>query len=154
MTHYTHVALVAFFFVAQVPAGPPHSQMPGGMDFDQAATVHHFRLAADGGSIQVETRRAGDAALRDMVRTHLRGIAREFAAGNFDKPFATHGETPAGVPEMIRLKAAISYAFEDLKNGGRVRIRTASPEALEAVHAFLRYQIREHATGDPVTVKK
>jgi hypothetical protein len=131
-----------------------HQHMSGGMDFDQDATAHHFRLARDGGSIEIETRTAGDTALRDMVRTHLRTLPQDFAAGNFEKPLATHGETPDGVPEMIRLKDHIAYSFETLKQGGRVRIRAATPEALAAVHAFLRYQIREHHTGDAITVSK
>ncbi|PYR73529.1 MAG: hypothetical protein DMF86_20265 [Acidobacteria bacterium] len=33
---------------------------------------------------------------------------------------------------------------------GRVRITTKDARALEAVHAFLRYQIKEHRTGDPM----
>jgi hypothetical protein len=44
--------------------------------------------------------------------------------------------------------------FEELENGGRVRIRAVTPAARDAVHEFLKYQIREHATGDPLTVKK
>jgi hypothetical protein len=144
--------LTAWILAAGLLGQPQH--MSGGMDFDQAATVHHFRLARDGGSIEVETRNAADTALRDMVRTHLRTLPDDFAAGNFEKPFATHGETPDGVPEMIRLKDHIAYAFETLKQGGRVRIRAATPEAIEAVHTFLRYQIREHHTGDATTVPK
>jgi hypothetical protein len=55
---------------------------------------------------------------------------------------------------MERRKAAIAYAYEDTADGGRVRITASDEEAKEAVHAFLRYQIREHATGDPLTIRK
>ena len=116
--------------------------------------VHHFRLAEDGGAIEIAVRRVSDEDLRDTVRMHLRHISQEFAAGDFDKPFATHGETPAGVPDLVRLKDRITYSFENMEHGGRVRIRAAGQEARDAVHAFLRYQIREHATGDALTVKK
>ena len=138
----------AFTFLGQ------HAHTPGGMDFDQEKTVHHFRLAQDGGTIEIEVRRAADVALRDTVRMHLRHLSQELAAGNFDKPFATHNEIPDGVPDLIRLKGAIRYSFEIMTNGGRVRIRVRDREARDAVHAFLRYQIREHATGDPLTLKK
>lgn len=30
-----------------------------------------------------------------------------------------------------------------------VRITSSGPAAVKAVHDFLRYQIKEHATGDP-----
>ena len=145
---YTTLLVAALAFAGQ------HAHAPGGMDFDQDRTVHHFRLAEDGGAIEIEVRRAGDVDLRETVRMHLRHLSGEFAAGNFAKPFATHGETPAGVPDMVRLNDRITYSFENMKNGGRVRIRAAGQEARDAVHAFLRYQIREHATGDPLTVKK
>jgi hypothetical protein len=117
------------------------------MGFDQDATTHHFRLREDGGSIDVEVRSGADPAVRDAVRAHLREIAVEFAEGNFDKPFATHGEVPSGAGDMIRLKRSISYVFEDLENGGRVRIRAVTPAARDAVHEFLTYQIREHRTN-------
>jgi hypothetical protein len=35
-----------------------------------------------------------------------------------------------------------------------VRIATSNAEALDAVHAFLRYQITEHKTGDPLTLPR
>jgi hypothetical protein len=53
---------------------------------------------------------------------------------------------------MRTLKSDITYTFEATGNGGRVRITTTNSAALTAVHEFLRYQIREHATGDPLGV--
>jgi hypothetical protein len=55
---------------------------------------------------------------------------------------------------MQRLKAAIVYTFEATERGGVVRIVTSNADARDAIHDFLRYQIKEHATGDPVTVQK
>jgi hypothetical protein len=34
-----------------------------------------------------------------------------------------------------------------------VSIKTANAEALAAVHEFLRFQIEDHQTGDPLEVK-
>jgi hypothetical protein len=120
------------------------------MGFDQDATEHHFRLLSDGGSIEVSVRSKDDVTNRDLVRTHLAEIAKAFSRGAFDKPFQTHGEIPPGVPAMQRLKDRIRYTYEKTGSGGRVRIKTRDREALEAVHEFLRYQIREHKTGDPL----
>jgi len=39
--------------------------------------------------------------------------------------------------------------YEDLAGGGRVVIHASDAKAVEAVHQFLHYQIREHGTGDP-----
>jgi hypothetical protein len=124
------------------------------MGFDQDAAVHHFRLRADGGAIEVEAAKATDEATREAIRVHLREIAAEFERGSFDKPFRTHGEAPPGVSELVGLRGAVTYRFEEMPAGGRVRITTVNPDALAALHAFLTYQIREHATGDSQVVEK
>lgn len=124
------------------------------MGFDQDATTHHFRLAPTGGSIEVTVKDQSDAATIAAVRSHLRSIAREFTDGRFDKPFQTHGEVPPGVADMQNGKQNISYRYVDLPQGGAVGIETTDPRALDAVHAFLRYQITEHRTGDSMQLKK
>jgi hypothetical protein len=121
------------------------------MGFDQETTAHHFRLSASGGSIEVMTNDAADIAGRDQIRTHLKDIATEFARGDFAKPFATHGAVPPGVKTMQSRKSTLAFGYQDLPNGGAVRITTKDAKARDAVHEFLRYQIREHATGDPLT---
>ena len=125
----------------------------GAMGFDQDATTHHFRLTPTGGSIEVTAKSPGDAALLAAVRSHLTSIAGEFAQGRFDKPFQTHDEVPPGVPEMTRRRAAITYRYEELTDGAAVRIETKDRRARQAVHDFLRYQVREHHTGDPLDIK-
>jgi hypothetical protein len=119
------------------------------MGFDQRAATHHFRIADDGGAIEVTVNDTADRATLDAIRTHLTAIAEAFAEGRFDAPVATHSELPPGVRDLQRLKDAIAYRYEPMAAGGRVRITSSSPEAVAAVHAFLRYQIREHKTGDP-----
>jgi len=120
------------------------------MGFDQQRTSHHFRLSAAGGSIEVHVNEASDAESKQQIASHLRLIAQQFAAGDFSIPLATHGEEPAGVSELKRLRSRIRYAFEESPLGGRVVITTADAKALAAVHAFLRYQIQDHQTGDSV----
>jgi len=124
------------------------------MGFDQNAVAHHFLLAADGGAIRVDVKDKTDAANREAIRRHLRQIAAAFSAGDFAAPLLTHGEPPDGVPELQRLASAVTYTFETTPEGGRVRIRTANADAVAAIHAFLRYQIREHRTGDPLTLSR
>jgi hypothetical protein len=123
------------------------------MGFDQDRVAHHFLLTPSGGTIRVEVRDASDAATRAAIRSHLRQIASDFAVGNFQAPFATHAETPPGAAAMQALKSSIRYAVGDRPGGGEVRIVTSDEKALAAVHEFLRYQIREHRTGDPIEIK-
>ena len=124
------------------------------MGFDHDKTTHHFRLLPDGGFIQVEANDAQDIASRDQIRMHLSHIARMFADGNFKAPMLIHDQTPPGVPVLERLKAEITYKFENTDRGGRVLISTKDADALTAIYEFLRFQIKEHKTGDPLEVKK
>jgi len=124
------------------------------MGFDQTKTTHHFILTEEGGAIRVEANEEKDTQSRDQIRMHLRHIAMMFTEGNFKIPMLVHAETPAGAETMRRLKSEINYQYEETKQGAAVRIATSNAEALEAIHAFLRYQITEHKTGDSLVVTK
>ena len=140
-THQTHQAGV-------------HERGNKAMGFSQHAATHHFRLTPDGGAIEVEANDPKDTATRDKIRMHLEHISQMFADGNFDAPMFIHDQTPPGVPVMKRLKAEIKYEFEQTERGARVRIKTSNQEALAAIHDFLRFQIKEHETGDPLEIQK
>jgi hypothetical protein len=112
-------------------------------------TGHHFLLAKDGGSIRLEVQDTTRVETRDRIRAHLQVIAQSFAAGDFSMPTRIHDRVPPGVEVMQRHKAEIRYDYSPTPGGGVVRISTGDAEALVAVHDFLRFQIRDHATGDP-----
>jgi hypothetical protein len=122
------------------------------MGFDHAKTTHHFRLLSDGGSIEVAANSPQDTESRDQIRMHLVHIVKMFAGGNFNAPMLIHDQIPPGVPTMQKLKGDIQYRFEETEQGGRIRIATSSPEALQAIYEFLRFQIKEHKTGDSLDV--
>ena len=123
-----------------------------GMGFSQTATRHHFLIQPGGGVVQVDAKNPDDTAERDNIRHHLAHIAQAFASADFDIPMFVHDSIPPGVPEMKELKGKITYAFQETRAGGQVVIRTSDPRALAAIHKFLRYQIEEHQTGDPVAL--
>jgi hypothetical protein len=122
------------------------------MGFDQLKTTHHFVLASDGGSIQVEANDANDSSSRNQIRRHLRHIAKMFSEGNFQTPMLVHAQTPPGTNVMRERKAEISYKYKDTEHGAAIFISTKNTEALHAIHDFLRFQIKEHMTGDPLGV--
>jgi hypothetical protein len=123
-----------------------------GMGFSQSTTSHHFLLQPAGGAIQVAVKDSKDTIGRDHIRHHLTHIANAFANGDFDIPMFVHDTIPPGVLEMKRLRQIITYSFEKTPTGGQVVIRTSNAQALAAIHKFLRYQIEEHQTGDPLQV--
>lgn len=120
------------------------------MGFSHQRTSHHFLIEPEGGTIQVEVADAADAESLRQIRAHLAEVARQFAAGDFSMPREIHGRVLPGVPEMIQHKDAITYRYEDQEKGGRVMLRTSDPEALAALHHFLKAQIGDHRTGDPM----
>lgn len=124
------------------------------MGFSHETTTHHFRLTGDGGAIEVTANDPNDAASHEQIRTHLTHIAKLFKEGDFSAPVFIHDEAPPGVAAMKRLKADITYTVETIESGARVRIASANAEAVEAIHGFLRYQIKEHQTGDPLESDK
>lgn len=124
------------------------------MGFSHEKTTHHFRLYADGGAIEAEANDAQDAATHDEIRSHFGHIAKMFAAGNFSAPMLIHAQNPPGTAEMKRLRDAIQYKLETTEKGARIRITTKKPEALRAIHEFLRFQISDHQTGDTTQVTK
>ena len=119
------------------------------MGFSHHAAKHTFRLLADGGAIEI---RGADPKTVEAIRTHLIEISKSFAAGDFAKPKAIHDRLPDGAAEMKVLRDSIAYRYEEIESGGRVRIVTSDPKALDAIHRFLRFQISEHHTGDPTDV--
>jgi len=123
-----------------------------GMGFSQSTTSHHFLIQPGGGAIQVTVKDSKDTISRDNIRHHLTHIAKAFANGDFDIPMFVHDAAPPGVHEMKRMRQIITYSFEETPNGGQVMIRTSNSQALVAIHKFLRYQIEEHQTGDPLQV--
>jgi hypothetical protein len=122
------------------------------MGFSHETTTHHFRLSKSGGVIDVSANDPKDSATRDQIRMHLAHIVKRFSVGDFDVPMFIHDTTPPGVPVMAKLRNQIRYLYNDTPSGAKIRITSANAEALEAIYAFLRFQISDHQTGDPTEI--
>lgn len=123
-----------------------------GMGFSHSKTTHHFRIRTDGGAIEVTANDAKDQTSRDQIRGHLAHIAQLFGQGNFEIPMFVHAQKPPGAEVMAQMKSSIAYKYEEMESGGRVRITSSDAQALRAIHDFLRFQIEDHRTGDPLEV--
>jgi hypothetical protein len=114
-----------------------------GMGVDQYTSTHAFESLADGGRIELRRDPRDTAGVR-QIRTHLQEIARAFATGDFSTPAFVHVRRVPGTDVMAARRGRIAYAFRALPDGGEVRITTADPAALRAVHAFLAFQRADH----------
>jgi len=122
------------------------------MGFLHEKTAHHFLLYPSGGEINVSANDLSDKGSIDQIRMHLGHIAKLFAAGNFKAPMLIHDTNPPGVPAMTRLKEAIKYEYSETDRGARIRLSTENSQAVDAIHAFLLFQIIDHQTGDSPSI--
>ena len=58
------------------------------------------------------------------------------------------------VQTLKRLRAQINYRYEATDSGARLVITTANTNARTAIHQFLRFQIKDHQTGDSREIEK
>jgi hypothetical protein len=141
--------MLLYLLLTLVLTQNPHDHAAKVMGFDQATTAHHFSLFADGGRIAVDVKNADDTTNRDAIRMHLSHIATMFGDGRFEAPMLVHDTKDVpGISILAERRSSVAYRYADTPLGGRVDIFTGDPAALAALHDFLRYQIREHKTGD------
>jgi hypothetical protein len=148
------VRTAAFLFLTAVLTfGQDHQTMVNEhgdhvMGFSHETTTHHFELNYDGGVIDVRSNDLRDTKSRDQIRSHFRHIAQMFAEGNFNAPMLVHGVAVPGTATMNRLKDQLHWTLQKTPRGARITVMADNNEALNAVHEFLRFQIKDHKTGD------
>jgi hypothetical protein len=122
------------------------------MGFSQEKTTHHFLLTTDGGKILVEANDPKDEETILQIRKHMGMVRDSFSNGDFEMPHAVHLEVPPGAETMKKSKNQIQYTYEETAKGAFVIITTKDPETESAIHDFLKFQIVEHQTGDPLKI--
>jgi hypothetical protein len=113
------------------------------MGVDQYTSTHIFEPLPDGGRIELQ-RDAADTAGAEQIRRHMHEIAVRFAAGDFRLPGFVHARDVPGTAVMAARRAQIGYAVESLPRGAALRLRTADPDAVRAIHEFLAFQRQDH----------
>jgi hypothetical protein len=116
------------------------------MGVDQYAAAHVFEPLPDGGRIVLQMKEP-HAAEEGKIRAHMRTIAASFSEGDFSLPGFVHDSVVPGTATMSRLRGEISYAARDIERGGELRLTTRNPEAVRAVHEFLKFQTMDHHAG-------
>jgi hypothetical protein len=176
------VILLPAIVISQQRSGPDgiyfNASRPGLNPFDRSRAALHFNLYTDGAAIDLSVVDPTDDVTRHDVQMHMQRLAVALMEGDFaavrsaHAPSAQHANlhvlTPnghtatgdastffvPGVATLTRLARSLKYVYVETPEGGRVNVTTTSAEALAALHEFLRFQISQHATGDPATVTK
>jgi hypothetical protein len=113
------------------------------MGVDQYTSLHNFEPLPDGGRIALQ-RDARDTAGVTQIRAHMRQIAGAFGRGDFTLPGLVHALEVPGTREMRARRSAIRYTTDTVPGGGVVRLRSADPIAIRAIHEFLAFQRHDH----------
>lgn len=116
------------------------------MGVDQYTSTHRFDALPDGGRLELQ-RDVDDPAGTARIRAHLHEVADAFSRGDFSVPAFVHLREVPGAATMAAKRGAITYTFRELPRGGELRIATADPEAVRAVHEFMAFQRSEHRAG-------
>lgn len=116
------------------------------MGVDQYTSAHVFEDLPDGGRVVLDrdSTATGDTIGVATIRQHMRDIAAAFQAGDFSKPFQVHAQVVPGTAVMQARRAGITYEVVERPRGGEVRIRSADPTAVAAIHEFLAFQRAGH----------
>ena len=113
------------------------------MGVDQYTSPHVFEDTPDGGRVVLE-RGVEDSAGVATIRAHMRDVASAFARGDFAIPGFVHAREVPGTSVMSAKRAAITFTPVDRPRGGELRIASADPEAVRAIHEFLAFQRQDH----------
>lgn len=119
-----------------------------------SSLIHHFVLYEDGGAIEVTVKNRSDKAALSAIRAAMPALVQFFAKGDTATAAILRTEGVPGTDVMQRLRDRIAYAYQDIRDGGRVRITTRHARALAAIYELLRFQIEELKTGDTLEVTR
>jgi hypothetical protein len=114
------------------------------MPFDLDKTQHSFYKTEDGGIQTVAVREDGDREQVELIRRHLREVASEFAAGNFQDPISIHGEEMPGVRELSAGVDRLQITYRDVSRGGEITYKTGDDVMVGHLHAWFEAQVAEH----------
>jgi hypothetical protein len=116
------------------------------MGMNQYTSRHVFEPLPDGGRIELQ-QEATDSAGSVRIRRHMQLIADRFAAGDFALPGFVHARAVPGTEIMAARRATIAYTVDTVPRGAALRLRSADPAAIAAIHAFLAFQRKDHHAG-------
>ena len=109
--------------------GAGAAQEPGPA-FNLPETTNHIQLNRSGGVLVATAANPEDPMNVYAVQSRMAQVAM------------------TGLPELKPLGNNVKYFFESTADGAQILIQTANPKALNAVHDFLRLQIKALETGD------
>ena len=114
------------------------------MGFNQSKIAHQFIATSNGGKIMVTALNNRDSQTIKEIKNHIMDIQKEFAEGNFTKPFFIHAQEVPGTEIMTEKKHLIRYDILEMNNGSTLLLTTNDKELIDAINQFMEFQASEH----------
>jgi hypothetical protein len=139
----------------QAPRAEALSRNSQLLGFDLTKTNQHFYLYKNGGAIDLSAKNIEDVGSIAAVRRYLEKQEKAFAAGDIElqkQVYAT--ELPPSLLLIRKLRDEISFSYTSTDEGGALRMFTINNKAREAIHDYLKHEIKANQTDDPLTVQE
>lgn len=158
------VRTVVIFFVVLVVASIGWTQAPAptendlnsrfskvlGTDVDKI--VQHYYLVKNGGVIEFTAKDPADNATISTVQKYLEAQKGLFEKGKTEADSDLYGKVPDGLLALKKLRNDITFFAVNTDNGAALRMFSVNEQARQAIQDFMKFQINEHKTGDPLQV--
>jgi hypothetical protein len=138
----------------QAPRAEALSRNSQLLGFDLNKTNQHFYLYKNGGAIDISAKNIDDVGSIAAVRRFLEKQEKAFAAGDIELQKQVYAELPPSLLIIRKLKNEISFSYTSTDEGGALRMFTINNKARDAIHEYLKHEIKANQTDDPVTVQE
>jgi hypothetical protein len=106
----------------------------------------------NGGVIEFSAKDPADSASIAAVQKYLETQKDLFEKGKTEADADVHGKVPDGIPGLKKLRNEITFFAMKTESGAVLRMFTVNEQARQAIQDFVKFQINEHKTGDPLVV--
>lgn len=121
-----------------------------GTDVDKV--VQHYYLVKNGGVIEFTAKDPADNATIATVQKYLEAQKDLFEKGKAEADAEIYGKIPDGLPALKKLRNEITFFAVNTDSGAALRMFSVNEQARQAIQDFMKFQINEHKTGDPLQV--
>jgi len=131
-----------------------NSRFSKALGTDASHIIQHYYLVKNGGVIEFAAKDLSDSATISALQKYMEAQKDLFEKGKTDADADVHGKVPDGVPILKKLRNEITFFTVKNDDGGALRMFSTNDQARQAIQDFLKFQINEHKTGDPLVAEE
>jgi hypothetical protein len=131
-----------------------NSRFSKALGTDASRIVQHYYLVKNGGVIEFTAKDPNDTTTISALQKYIDTQKDLFEKGKNDPDADVHGKVPDGVPILRKLRNEITFFAVKNDDGAALRMFSVNHQARQAIQNFLKFQINEHKTGDPLVTEQ